>query len=382
MAETLTLTSMTEFLRRRRNWIVLLVGAGISGYGVYTLYHLPEVERRRRKLLSLLKILVSFADAVSSSAETVALLTSDLNSFLRSDSDEVPASLKQLSKLARSDEFAGSISRASEALTSGIVRGIGSRPANSASSSTSNLSDRVVDKVFSPSGTGFASVVVGSFARNLAVGFMHQEPGSPTATPAWLEMISSDRCRDLAASCIEKSVATLVAVYLEKTKGVNSFDELFAGITNPKHEAKAKDLVVSVCNGAVETLIRASHQAISGSNRVREENGCVEMNEVDDKEGDGWFDKVSSTLAVPSNRRLVLDVTGRVTFETVRSFLDFTLWKICVGAKRGAQVVGDGVAERGMEVVRYFSAKSMLVVTICLAMCMRVMAGTRVLMPA
>lgn len=379
MAETLTLTSMTEFLRRRRNWILLLAGAGISGYGVYTLYHLPEVERRRRKLLSLLKTLVSFADAVSSSAETVALLTSDLNSFLRSDSDEVPASLKQLSKLARSDEFAASISKASEALASGIVRGIGSGPANSAPS-TSNLSDRVVDKVFSPSGTGFASVVVGSFARNLAVGFMHQEAGSPTATPAWMEMISSDRCRDLAASCIEKFVATLVAVYLEKTKGINSFDELFAGITNPKHEAKAKDLMVSVCNGAVQTLIRASHQAISGSNR--EENGYVGKNEVDDKEENGWFNKVSSTLAVPSNRRLVLDVTGRVTFETVRSFLDFMLWKICVGAKRGAQVVGDGVAEKGMEVVRYFSAKSMLVVTICFAMCMRVMAGTRVLMPA
>ncbi|ONK78241.1 uncharacterized protein A4U43_C02F16120 [Asparagus officinalis] len=52
------------------------------------------------------------------------------------------------------------------------------------------------------------------------------------------------------------------------------------------------------------------------------------------------------------------------------------------GAKRGVHAVHEGIVERVFEVVRYISAKSMLVVTICLALCMRVMAGTRVLLLA
>ncbi|KAJ6796624.1 protein PHLOEM PROTEIN 2-LIKE A10-like [Iris pallida] len=373
-----TLIPAAELIRRRRKWVLLLAGAGVSGYGLYRLYHSPEVERRRRKLYSILKTLVSIAEALSSSAETVSILSSDLNSFLQSDSDDVPTSLKQISKIATSDEFAGSVSCVSEALTSGIVRGVGSGSADSPSSSSSEL----LDKLFSPSGTGFVSIVVGSFARNLAVGLMHQEPDS-AATPAWMEVIGNEQCKDLVGNCIEKFVSTLVSVYLEKTAGINTYDDIFAGITNPKHDAKVKDFMVSVCNGAVETLVKTSHEVITGPNPEKEENFILgSSSAVVDKEESGWFDKVSTTLAVPSNRRLVLDVTGRVTFETVRSFLDFALWSFRDGARRGVRAVGDGVAERGMEVLRYFSVKSVLVIAICLALCMRVMAGTGVLLPA
>jgi len=91
-----------------------------------------------------------------------------------------------------------------------------------------------------------------------------------------------------------------------------------------------------------------------------------------------WVNQVSSTLAVPRNRRLVLDVTGRVTFETVKSFLEFVKWKVYDGGKQGACVVRKEVIERGLEVVRYVSARSMLIATICFALCMHVMVGIKV----
>lgn len=389
-----------DFYPRRRKWILLLAAGGASGYAAYRVYNLPSVVERRRKISKLVGTLITLVEAVASSAETISLASSDLNRFLLSDSDEIPASLKQLSKIARSDEFVGSISSVSEALTVGIVRGIGSSSSSGSSKGTkSELADRILDKLLSSSGAGFASVVVGSFARNLVIGFYSSrsnEDSDSGSVPSSVQLICGDeKCRALIANCVQLFVSSAVAVFLEKTMDINTYDELFAGITNPKHEAKVKELMVSVCNGAVETLIKTSHQVLTNPGLSSSADGAeLEQNEAglsvgsdkrsfDMKEQTGgWFNQVSSTLAVPSNRSFVLDVTGRVTFETVRSFLDFLLWKLYDGAKRSVHSVREGAVERGVEVVRYFSAKSMLVVTICLALCMRVLAGTRVLLPA
>ncbi|KAL0368924.1 UNVERIFIED_CONTAM: protein PHLOEM PROTEIN 2-LIKE A10 [Sesamum calycinum] len=197
-----------------------------------------------------------------------------------------------------------------------------------------------MDKLMSSAGTGFVSVIVGSFARNLVMGFYanggasegSSENGhldasfvksSSSTLPGWLDVVvSDDKCRVLVADCIKSFVSTAVAVYLDKTMDVNFYDEMFSGLTNPKHQNKVTDVLVSLCNGAVETLVKTSHQ------------------------NSGWIDSVSSTLAVPSNRKFVLDVTGRVTFETVRSVIQFILWKLSEGLKTSVNAVHDEVAER------------------------------------
>ncbi|XP_010941948.1 protein PHLOEM PROTEIN 2-LIKE A10 [Elaeis guineensis] len=402
---------LLEFSRRRRRWLLLAAAAaGISGYGAYRLYHLPSVSRKRRKLARLFRALVAVADAASSSADTVALVSSDLSRFLRSDSDEIPTSLKQISKIARSVEFSGSLSRVSEALTVGILRGFQSSSVptelESVSVSGSSFLDRFLDKLFSTAGSGFASVVAGSFARNLVTAFSSKgsdgrdfgssQSDSP-AVPRWVHLICSDKCRELIGDCIQLFVSTAVAVYLDKTMDINPYDEIFSGLTNPKHEAKVKDMLTSVCNGSVETLVKTSHQVLTRSNSssllnrvqgVKQEEDLTMENDGDtsfackSKDGGGWVHEVSSTLAVPSNWRFVLDVTGRVTFETVRSLLDFMQWRLRNGARRGVNAVCDEVADRGLAVLRYISAKSVVILTICLALCMHVLASTRVFMPA
>uniref|UniRef100_A0A1D1YGQ7 Protein PHLOEM PROTEIN 2-LIKE A10 n=1 Tax=Anthurium amnicola TaxID=1678845 RepID=A0A1D1YGQ7_9ARAE len=398
-----------DFSRRRRRWLLFLAAAGATGYGAYRVYHLPAVAEKRRRLASLLRALVSLAEAFSASAETVGLVSDDLNRFLRGDSDEVPPTLRQLSKIAMSDEFAGSVSRASEALTAGVLRGVAASDSGSpASGADSAVAERLLDKLFSTAGSGFASVVVGSFARNLVMAFYAAQGEEASAVdpdaapvPAWVHLVCGDKFRQLIGDCIQLFVGTAVAVYLEKTMDLNTFDEMFSGLTNPKHEVKVRETLATVFNGAVETLVRTSHQVLtapppsSTPSTDREEDIEVEeepsvkhirkssfdVATVKDN-GPGWVDMVSSTLAVPGNRSFVLDLTGRVTSESVRSFLDFVLWNLSTSAKRGVKVVRGEIVERGLEVVRFATAKSMVAATVCLALCLHLLSETRVLAPA
>ncbi|CAI0545319.1 unnamed protein product [Linum tenue] len=152
-------------------------------------------------------------------------------------------------------------------------------------------------------------------------------------------------------------------------------------------------MLVDVCNGSLETLVKTSHHVLTtaGSSTYPGESACCSIvereggkngdlkAEEDSFESSGWMKQVSSTLAVPSNRKFVLDVTGRVTFEMVRSIVEVLLWKLL---KRGVDVVHDGVVERGLQVVRYVGAKSSVIVTICLTLYLHVVGGARVMLPA
>ncbi|KAL8225437.1 hypothetical protein R6Q57_017994 [Mikania cordata] len=156
-----------EFTPRNRKWLILLAICGFSSYGVYKVYSSPCVSRKRKKLVKLLVALISILETVSDSSEILGVVSRDLKQLLASDQDQIPNSLKQLSKIAVSDEFSKSLTAISEAATKEVMQGFNKEQ----KAKNSGFKDRVFNKLISESGSGFVSVVVGSFARNIMLGF-------------------------------------------------------------------------------------------------------------------------------------------------------------------------------------------------------------------
>ncbi|KAL0284362.1 UNVERIFIED_CONTAM: protein PHLOEM PROTEIN 2-LIKE A10 [Sesamum angustifolium] len=249
------------------------------------------------------------AEMLSESVSLITLILKVLKEYLSSNQVEIPNSLKQLQKIAHSEEFSESVSCVSQAITIGILRG-----------------------------TEFSLIVLGSFARNLVLGFQaHKKSSYPTWVSGSL-MINAER---FVADCIRTFVTAAAAVCVNKTMDVNFYGEIFSGMTNPKHQNKL---------GSVD----------SGKNI-----GRIGLKNT------GWVDSVLSTLAVPRNRKSVLDVTSKVTFESVKSVVQFSLWKMFEGFNR----IIDVIVERGYEVVRYVGAKSSVILTICLVLFLHILCN-------
>uniref|UniRef100_A0A1J3FXS9 Protein PHLOEM PROTEIN 2-LIKE A10 n=1 Tax=Noccaea caerulescens TaxID=107243 RepID=A0A1J3FXS9_NOCCA len=364
--------------QRRRKWLILLAFSAVSGYGAYKVYNSPYIARKTKRLTKLFGGIVSLAELVIDSAETISIVSRDLKEFLESDSDEIPISLKQMAKITKSKEFTDSLARVSEAVSIGVFRGY----------QESRNSELVVESgtgigsksrfLLSESGTGFVSVVVGSFAKNLVLGFYSDETVSDSSEttrrkPRWMSLLGDDKCRELLADCIERFTSSAVSVYIERTVGINTYDQIFSGLTNPKHRDSARDVLVSVCNGALETFIRTSHDVFT----FKEEEGEEEEEERErrkksDSSGNGWAEALTTTLAVPSNRKFMFDVTARVTLETMRSIVEFVILKTSQSFRRSFDLVHEEVTERGRQVVGYVGAKSSVIITVCLAVYLHV----------
>lgn len=379
-----------DYAKRKRKWCIVLGAFGFTCYGAYSVYNLPSLVKKRQRVFKLFSALFSVAEVVCDSADAIGILSKDIKQFLASDSDQIPQSLKQLSKIAKSDEFSESLSRISRALAIGILRGYQHGNGNG-SGDSDGLTGRVLDKMFSEAGSGFASAVVGSFAKNLVMTLYSEweryNLNTEDSVSKLVGIVCDDKCKELIGDVVRLFVSTAVTVYLDKTMNINTYDELFDGLTNPKREARVRDMLVSLCNGAVETCVQTSYDVWSTNSKKNSKFGYedglngVKKSREKNQESGGLVRKMRSSLGVRRNMKFVLDMTGVVTFESVRSFLEFLLEKLSECIKRSVDIVHQKVVDRGVEMMRYSSGKSCAVSSVCLTLCLNILNSPWILAP-
>ncbi|CAH8384325.1 unnamed protein product [Eruca vesicaria subsp. sativa] len=148
-------------------------------------------------------ILLRFLRKETVSPSSLLFFSKDLTEFLGSDSDQVRNSLKQIYKIVKSDVLNPSLTRFIQAITVGLLRGYRLDSGNDRSES--GFTDPVMDKLFTKSGSGFASAIVGSFARNLVLVPYSSREFSDSKL---LDEVCSDDGRKLIGDCVQRFVST------------------------------------------------------------------------------------------------------------------------------------------------------------------------------
>ncbi|CAH9069190.1 unnamed protein product, partial [Cuscuta europaea] len=161
---------LSYYTRKNKKWVIAVGILGFTSYSAYKSYNSPAMVKRRQRFLGLFGSLASLAEMASNSANSISILSKDLNEFIQSDSDQVPPSIRQISKIAKSDEVSESLVRITASVTTGVLQGCQNTTGTTFLATASGFGvDRVLDKLFTDAGSGFASAVVGSFANNLVM---------------------------------------------------------------------------------------------------------------------------------------------------------------------------------------------------------------------
>lgn len=93
---------------RRRSRLLWAAGTALLGLAVYKAYQSETVTNKRKELNDRLdrfmETVQNYSDAMISGGRVFSVLLKDLLTFLTSDQEEIPQSIRQLTRLLRSPE--------------------------------------------------------------------------------------------------------------------------------------------------------------------------------------------------------------------------------------------------------------------------------------
>jgi len=250
------------------------VGAAAAAYLAYKAY----TSESANKLAKLRNTISNYGAAFGSLSASAALVSSDLHTFLNSDAQELPRSLRQLNKLLQSQEVQDTISSAATSVARGVSHATAS---TSGAPEGPAMLDKVLEAVLSDRGRSLVGMAVGLATKNATTAFcdflerMQQRPtvlgegegmepgGASPAFAAVISLLASDQGERIMSLLITKSIKTAVSTYVDATIGYNFYDDMMASISKQEH----RDAVTEIMSRVTAAFCREVALAYKKSQR-------------------------------------------------------------------------------------------------------------------
>ena len=258
---------------KRIVWACCGVTAAVVAYKAYN----SQCVRNARKQVQVAsKSMADCAQALSSASDTVALITSDLRSFLSSNTDTVPQSLRQLNKLLQTPELHDTL----QATVSSMVRGLSDATSSGSSDGPSSL-DVILEAILSDRGRSLVGMAVGIASKNATTAFCDFLQASTLSTagdqaPASmmseaLTLLTSDKGERVLSLLVTKSVKSAVSTYVDSTAGYNMYEDIFSSLRRQEHRDAVTEIMSRMvgvfCKEVCVGWVKARSMAAASSSR-------------------------------------------------------------------------------------------------------------------
>lgn len=260
----------------------------LSAYVSYHAYRSNAYSRGKGYLTRLAHGISRYLEAFTTGGDILKGLLHDIETFLGSSSDEIPQSLRQLSKLVLSEEFTAATERAVGSIYRGIS-GIAKIENEDGVPRGPNVVDKILDALLSDRGHSLVSVAVTMGTRNLVNAYMEASArlgGSSVAggemtkstdgpLDKLIEFFSSNRGQQLAVMSISAFASHGMQVYMDKSLEVNMYEDLFSSMSKPEHMRAVKECVAVFARAAVSAYLGKNDQnsSSSGANDPQQQDG-------------------------------------------------------------------------------------------------------------
>ncbi|KAK9786672.1 hypothetical protein WJX73_004452 [Symbiochloris irregularis] len=276
----------------RRRVVLSAAAAGATVLLLYKAYRGEYYRKVRDAVIRLHQAGGSFSAALLAGGDISATLLSDLRQFLASDSTEVPVSLRQLARLAQSEEVTAAAAALSAALLRGASRSQPTTQPHQPSRSDADtppapdLLERLLIALDSERGQNLVGLAVSMACRTsvqtLVDSWASADPHSPVgsggvhlhveslasgfgeglaqqraAAGGWLQTLLQWAATPEGEHLVLNAVSTFVRqgtqVYMQSFGESNMFDDMLAAAGNPRHWQTAQTLMRTCINEAVGT---------------------------------------------------------------------------------------------------------------------------------